>query len=129
MHVTARDGMKVTMDGAERNVLTGRGAAAATEATRAVLRETMKLHMKHIFDAMYATDGSKSAQKDDDGRWRKRVAAGVYGGVRWDERRRWEGETDSQCERRRTGMAMWGARLPPTMDVMDTERYMRYCWH
>ena len=82
------------------------------------------MHTVLIFSDVWAVDGSKSEGREEDGKVRKRVAAGAYEGVLPMERAPpWAGETEDEYEKKCAGQGMMGARLPATMEVVDAELY------
>ena len=121
-------GRKVTLDEAERKVLTGRKYQCQTVAEdRQIASVVMRLHLKHNFTDAWATDGSLH-EGYEEGVWRKRVAWGAYKGMQPlppEERMGWEDqETPTELELRRVSAGMRGGRLPPTCETVDAELCM-----
>ena len=111
--LTSGTGMHVSMDARERTVMretTHEGATVARIATRATMRVAADLHARHHFTAAAAVDGSLVTAALPGGGMRRQLAYGV-----------WEGPRGSGYRSNATASGLWGASIPPDMEVADAE--------
>ena len=138
--VQTRKGTQVTCGEANRSSLCTEKDAHGSgnpqghvESMRALLDVCLPLHYSTHFTHAAAVDGSMDDPRLRGGKGKKRVAYGVYEGIRPEAEvesitRNWKELTQAKREQRCLGYGMWGGALPKDWDNNDAEAYaiMRY---